>query len=179
MPRLSALLLVLFSVVAQAAEEPATEELITEEPTQRIYRTVDEQGRPVFTDVPDHRAPAQELQIREQNTVPMVVPRIAPAEEDEVEVVLEYKLAITSPANEETLNNPESMTVAVSVNPAPAPGHALRILDNGQEVARVVEWPERGEHRLVAQVVDEDGKVLAESAPVVVYVQRVSLLNRK
>ena len=133
----------------------------------------------MFTDVPDHRAPAQELQIREQNTVPMVVPRIAPAEEDEIEVVLEYKLAITSPANEETLNNPESMTVAVSVNPAPAPGHALRILDNGQEVARVVEWPDRGEHRLVAQVVDEDGKVLAESAPVVVYVQRVSLLNRK
>ncbi|MEE4251085.1 MAG: hypothetical protein V2I38_10890 [Alcanivoracaceae bacterium] len=184
MPRLSVLLLMLLSAVVQAqaevsppAQEPEVDEAAAEQ-IQRIYRTVDEEGRPLFTDAPDHRAPAKEVQIREQNTIPMVVPRIVAPEEEKVEEPLDYKLAITSPANEETLNNPESMTISVSVNPPPAKGHVLRILDNGEEVANVIEWPERGEHRLVAQVLGQDGKVLAESATVVVYVQRVSILNR-
>ena len=113
----------------------------------------------------------------------MVLPTVTPPAEEKAEEKADdefsgYELAITSPANQETLNNPESMTISVSVNPPPGKGHVLRILDNGEEVTKVVEWPDRGEHRLLAQVVGEDGRVLAESAPVVVYVQRVSILNK-
>lgn len=184
MLRLSVLLLMLFSVTAQAqtptVEEQEVGEAATEEvQVQRIYRTVDEQGRTVFTDAPDPRGPAQEVEVRPQNTIPMVLPTVTPpAEEKADDEFSGYELAITSPANQETLNNPESMTISVSVNPPPGKGHVLRILDNGEEVTKVVEWPDRGEHRLLAQVVGEDGRVLAESAPVVVYVQRVSILNK-
>ena len=185
MLRFSVLLLVLFSVAAQAgaeelpltADESGVDEAAGEQ-TQRIYRTVDDQGRPVFTDAPDSRRPAQEVQIREQNTIPMAVPKVAVPADEKAKASLDYKLAITSPKNEETLQNPESMTVAVSVSPEPSKGHVLRLLDNGDEVAMVIEWPDRGEHRLVAQVLSQEGEVLAESAEVVVYVQRVSILNK-
>lgn len=150
----------------------------TDDSTSRIYRTVDEQGRPVFTDAPDDRRPSEEVQIREGNTVKMVRPRMAKPAADPVVMTPDYKLAISNPTHEETLNNPEVMRVTITLVPAPAPGHTLRLLDNGEEVAVLIEWPDRGEHRLVAQVIDKAGKVLVESEPVVVYVQRVSLLNK-
>ncbi|MCC1495791.1 DUF4124 domain-containing protein [Alcanivorax sp. 1008] len=185
MLRFSVLLLALFGVAVQAgaeelsstADESGVDEAVGEQ-TQRIYRTVDDQGRPVFTDAPGSGRPAQEVQIREQNTIPMVVPRAAAPAEEKTKAPVRYELAITSPKSEETLHNPESMTVAVSVTPEPSKGHVLRLLNNGEEVAMVIEWPERGEHRLVAQVLGQEGEVLAESAEVVVYVQRVSILNK-
>lgn len=146
--------------------------------TAKIYRTVDEQGRPVFTDVPDHRRPAEEVRVNEGSTVQMVQPKIAKPEVEKVEAVSGYEIAISSPTHEQTLNNPEVMRVTITLVPAPAEGHSLRLLDNGSEVPVLIEWPDRGEHQLIAQVVDQAGKVLAESQPVVVYVQRVSILNK-
>jgi len=48
----------------------------------------------------------------------------------------------------------------------------LRLLDNGVETAATISWPDRGEHRLLVQVIDDEGEVIAESEPVVVYVHR-------
>lgn len=181
MIRLPVLLLCGVVAVATAAAQLAVEEQEIDEAadqSQRVYRTVDQQGRPVFTDAPDHRVPVQEIEIRQQNMIPMVVPRIKTQPPLAVETIPDYKLAITSPENETTMHNPESLTVVISVNPAPAEGHTARLLNNGEETSRHIEWPNRGEHRFVAQILDGSGKVLVESAPVIVYIHRASILNR-
>jgi hypothetical protein len=161
------------------AEEPAGEQQDeAEDVTPRIYRTLDEKGRPVFTDTPDSRQPSEEVEVREQNTIKMVQPRqLIQAPEQQGEEALTYKLAITSPADQTTVHNPESMTVRMSAQPELQEGHRLRLLDNGEESATTIAYPDRGEHRFVAQVVDADGEVLAESDPVVVYVHRVTVKN--
>lgn len=190
--KLSVLLMALLSAAALAAESAtkvaapqgheatssADEVEKVDESKARIYRTVDEQGRPLFTDAPDSRRPNEEVQIREGSTVKMVRPKTIKSAPEQVASTAEYEVAISAPADGETLSNPEAMNVTITVVPAPAEEHSLRLLDNGEQVPVLIEWPDRGEHRLVAQVVDQDGQVLAESKPVVVYVQRVSLLNK-
>jgi hypothetical protein len=169
-------------VVLTLASVTVAEESVNEQQgeandvTPRIYRTLDEKGRPVFTDVPDPSRDAEQVEIREQNTIRMVQPRQmikAPEQEDKAEPT--YKLAITSPADQTTVHNPESMTVRISAQPELQEGHRLRLLDNGEESAATIAYPDRGEHRFVAQIVDADGEVLAESDPVVVYVHRVKV----
>jgi hypothetical protein len=161
--------LMLSAALAVASEPVAQEQEL--DTTQRIYRTVDAQGRPVFTDAPDPGRPTEEVQVREQNTIPMARPKpLSVPQKESVAVV--YKLAITSPEDQSTVHNPESISVQISVAPAPGEGHRLRLLDNGVESPRTIAWPDRGEHRFVAQVVNARGEVLAESAPVVLYVQR-------
>ncbi len=156
------------------AEEPVGEQQgEAEDVTPRIYRTLDENGRPVFSDAPDPSRRSEQVEVREQNTIEMVRPRqmIQPPEQQgEPEVA--YKLAITSPADQATMHNPESLTVRVSVQPELQEGHRLRLLDNGEETAATIAYPDRGEHRFVLQVLNADQDVLAESAPVVVYIHR-------
>ena len=161
------------------AEEPVGEQQgEAEDVTPRIYRTLDEKGRPVFTDAPDPSRDSEQLDVREQNTIKMVKPRqIIQAPEQQGEEALTYKLAITSPADQATIHNPESMTVRISAQPELQEGHRLRLLDNGEESAVTIAYPDRGEHRFVAQVVNADGEVLAESDPVVVYIHRVRVKN--
>ena len=175
MIRWSLVVLVLASV-AVARQSVAEEQVEAEDVTPRIYRTVDENGRPVFTDAPDPSRDSRAVEVREQNTIKMVKPRqVAPAPEQAEQVEITYKLAITSPENQVTLHNPESMTLQVSAQPQLREGHSLRLLDNGEETTATIAWPDRGEHRFVAQIVDADGEVLAESDPVVVYVQRATV----
>lgn len=167
--------LMLSATLAVASEPEQVQEEADAAP--RIYRTLDAQGRPVFTDVPDPDRPTEEVQLREQNSIRMVTPKPLPTAAKEAPGIA-YKLAITSPVDQATVHNPESISVQISVTPAPGEGHRLRLLDNGVESPRSIAWPDRGEHRFVAQVVNADGEVLAESAPVVLYVQRVRVKKK-
>lgn len=164
--------LVLASVAV--AEEPVSDEQgEAEQVTPRIYRTLDDKGRPVFTDAPDPSREAEQVDVREQNTIKMVKPRqMTQATEGQAEKAITYKLAITSPADQATLRHPPSLTIKYSAQPALQEGHRLRLLDNGVETAATISWPDRGEHRLLVQVIDDEGEVIAESEPVVVYVHR-------
>ena len=176
MIRWSLVVMLVLGSVAAAEESTSAEQGEAEDVTPRIYRTTDAQGRPVFTDAPDSGQHSEEVEVREQNTIKMVKPRqVAPAPEQAEQVEITYKLAITSPENQVTLHNPESMTLQVSAQPQLREGHSLRLLDNGEETTATIAWPDRGEHRFVAQIVDADGEVLAESDPVVVYVQRATV----
>lgn len=156
------------------AEEPVSDEQgAAEQVTPRIYRTLDDKGRPVFTDAPDPSGNAEEVQVREQNTIDMVKPKPLTMSGQKAEKPpLQYKLAITSPADQASLRHPPSLTIKYSVQPALQEGHRLRLLDNGVETAATISWPDRGEHRLVVQVIDAEEEVISESAPVVVYVHR-------
>lgn len=95
-------------------------------------------------------------------------------------------LRIVSPGEEETLwNIGGELSVEVALQPALRAGHTLRVQLDGD---RVVELPPgqtritidevfRGEHRLRASVVDDQGRELVSSDPVVFFVQQASILN--
>ena len=178
MIRWSLVVMLVLGSVAAAEESTSAEQGEAEDVTPRIYRTTDAQGRPVFTDAPDSGQHSEEVEVREQNTIKMVQPRLmiqAPSQDEPAGVA--YKLSITSPADQATVHNPESLSVQISAQPDLEEGHRLRLLDNGEETDATIAYPDRGEHRFVAQVVDADGEVLAESRPVVVYVHRARVKN--
>ncbi|HAJ42935.1 MAG TPA: hypothetical protein DCM00_09805 [Alcanivorax sp.] len=65
--------------------------------------------------------------------------------------------------------------VQVSLSPSLKSGHRLVILDNGTPLeGTAMDFPNPGEHTLVAQVRDGDGTVLIESEPVLFYVIRTT-----
>lgn len=164
----------------EGAEGDSAAPALQEEPASpTIYRSLDDQGRPVFSDQPPTGRQAEPVEVREQNILPLVRPVMPPAppgqggDDDGVQ----YRVAIVAPPQGETFHNPELIQVQASVTPAMGEGQSLRVLDNGTPGPLKIEWPDRGEHRLVVQLLDEGGEVLAESNPVTVYVHRVSLLR--
>lgn len=154
------------------------------EDTRRIYKTYDENGNAVFTDSPTDKSKAREVEIRQPNTMPMVKARPSrPAPDDEGAVAGAYQVGIVSPDNEQTFQNPsEPITVKVQVEPALKEGAQVQVTANGIPLTGslatgfVLAQPERGEHRLEAQVIAGD-QVLATSPPVVIYVHRSSALT--
>lgn len=162
-----------------AAGEDAVE--VTRE--GRIYRMTDERGRVIFTDSPPAGAKAREVTPQRPNIMtspqrpaPSRQPQAAPVEQ----AASGYSgVVIQTPAPEQTFQNPqEPIGITVRLTPELRPGHQLRILHNGVPLAgRQLVQPERGAHTLVAQVLDDDGKVVAESDAVTVYVHRPSVLQ--
>ncbi|KAF0808204.1 hypothetical protein A167_02712 [Alcanivorax sp. S71-1-4] len=154
-------------------------EPVPEAPGNRIYRMRDEQGRVIFTDTPPEGAQAQEIRPRQPNSMPAPPSRAPREKAPPAPVTAGYStLDIVSPNHEQTFQNPhEPIPVQVNLTPPLQSGHSLRVLDNGQPLAEpVLTWPERGTHELRAQVLDAGGEVLKESAPVVIYVHRHSVL---
>lgn len=166
------------AVLAEDAEDAADNEEPV--PGQVIYRTRDAAGNVIFTDQPPAGQAAEPIQLREHNIVPLVRPVIPSSpteqavEEDEGE---RYAVSIVAPPNGETFHNPEVIQVQAAVSPAMRKGQTLQLLDNGVPSELKLEWPDRGEHVLVVRLLDKDGKVLAESGAVTVFVHRVSLLR--
>ena len=178
MVRWSLVAVLMLPSVAMAAEPAGDQPGEAEDVTPRIYRTLDDKGRPVFTDVPDPSRNSEQVEVREQNTIKMVKPRqTIQASEQKIEAELTYKLAITSPVDQANIHHPQSLTIKYAVQPALQEGHRLRLLDNGVETAATIAWPDRGEHRLVVQVIDADDEVISESEPVVVYIHRPTIKN--
>ena len=163
----------------------------------KIYRTVDEDGNVVFTDVPplnDHAAKTvvldsfnsyeskgattlrspdgRELWIVEDETA-----------EDGQPIFANYQfLGITSPTNDATVrDNAGNLLIAAKVSPALQPGHSLRLLLDGtpKQTSRNPDFylsnVDRGTHELSVEVLDETGTVLITSPASVVHVQRYHL----
>ncbi|PKM23242.1 MAG: hypothetical protein CVV10_00015 [Gammaproteobacteria bacterium HGW-Gammaproteobacteria-14] len=174
------LITMIVSVTSYAVEKDVSASA-ADERVKRIYRMVDEHGNTVFTDSPPEHLPAQEVELKPLNTVPRPPPRRAPLQEESEPVSVEYKLAITSPVDQAVFQNPsEPLAISVSVEPALGEGHSLRVLHNGAPLSgfQLVQ-PERGEHRLQLVVDDAEGKRVSQSAPVVVYVHRASVMMHR
>lgn len=97
------------------------------------------------------------------------------------------RVSIVSPQPGETVHdNRGRVVVRVSVEPPPSSGQQLRLMVDDQERAMSglqVEFDglHRGEHRLQAELVDRDGRVVAASAPVSFFMWQASRLfpNRR
>ncbi|MCZ6640524.1 MAG: DUF4124 domain-containing protein [Gammaproteobacteria bacterium] len=167
----------------------------------KIYRTVDEDGNVIFTDVPprgDQAAKTVELdsfntyESEGKTTLRSPDGRELWIIEDETDedgppVVVNYQfLGITSPENDATIrDNAGNLRIAAKISPELRPGHTLRLLLDGspQQTSRNPDFylsnVDRGTHRLAVEVVDELGTVLITSPASVVHMMRHTVLGPK
>jgi len=151
----------------------------------QVYKIVDEQGRVTYTDqIPPDDQKHEKVELESINIQPPVEPRepvFVPNNRSEEQV--DYFLALTSPANETHVPpGQRNLRLAAQVDPALEAGHRIQFLMNGQPLGQagqatshLIEEIHRGEHRLGVRILDEEGRVLATSEPVTVYVHRPSL----
>jgi hypothetical protein len=168
------------SGVEAGANDVRSESAVAPE-SVRIYKSVGKDGVPSFSS--DSVDGAEEIEIKPTNSV-----RITPTKSPAVELPAPpekkaYKVSISSPENDKHYHNdPNPVPIRVSLSPALEQGDALEVMDNGALLADtggkyILEFPDRGEHQLVARVVDKSGEVLATSETVTIFVHRVSRLT--
>ncbi len=148
-----------------------------------VYKSVDEQGNVVFSDQPSANAEKTEVQVApaidfEQVTLPRDTTRKTDAGPAYEQVI------ILEPANKQTIrDNPGNLNVLLQTEPALKPGHSVGLYMDGKQVnlgtdALVqLDTIDRGEHVLVARILDADNKVILASKPVTFYMHRISKLT--
>jgi hypothetical protein len=168
----------------------------------KIYRTVDEDGNVVFTDVPPppgQRGDAVELDAPnsfspDRQTAPSMSLE-AWLERDEAETAEDgdgdgagtatryHRLEVVTPPNDAGIRqNAGTVVVTAAVEPELAPGHALQLYLDGslRQTSRDTTFQlvnvDRGTHAVELRVVDEAGTVLATSDPSVFHLQRRSVI---
>jgi hypothetical protein len=158
----------------------------------QAYRWVDADGVVHFSDRP--QPGAEEIVLPEANTVsvPRREPRGRPAPKTDDETPDESSsgqpfaytsLEFRSPAAEETLWNIEGvLNVALDLQPGLQPGHQVKVYHNGEsqlvsgtnfQLQEV--W--RGEHKLQAEILDSNGKMLIRSRSNRFYVQQNTIIR--
>lgn len=145
----------------------------------QLYKSVDENGNIVYSDVPpdDTAEPVELPPLNVIEAVKVTPPPSAPADPA---LPLTYSIQITQPQNEQTFRNTREFPVSVSIDPPLQEGHQVAIsLDGvvrarGSELSAVVTDVDRGEHRVTAAVVDASGKPIITAPAVVVFVQQAS-----
>ncbi len=169
-----------------------------------IYKTVNEDGNVVYTDVPPKdSSAAMDVDRGNTYTPPSPVTPNTPAQErtDDatlVEVVVEQddkqpavtsymELSITAPGHDQAVReNAGNLTITVTSIPAldATLGHQVQILLDGQNAATggvtlSLTNVDRGTHALTARIIDANGEVLISSTPVTFHMLRYSRLQKK
>lgn len=148
-----------------------------------VYRSVDKQGNPAFSDAPTKGAQEVDLPPIQSYSTPELPPKTAPSRPPQVsnEGVSYASVHIISPAPEETIwSNQGIITVTVEVDPSMQPPDQLQLLLDGEVVAASgrsgtfqLSGIERGEHALAAQIVDTEGNVLISSTGFPVFLHKI------
>ena len=152
------------------------------------YRWVDENGVVNYSDRP--HPGAEQVDLRAVPTTRFAQPQVPDQTRDATageDAGQSYEsVTIQRPQPEETLWNLEGLlNVQISVQPAIASGHRLRLYLDGQAVNGVparatsftIDRVFRGEHTLRAAIEDSGGRRLIESQTVRFFVQQTSTQN--
>jgi hypothetical protein len=146
-----------------------------------VYRVVDENGNVTFTDNPpaDH-SESEAVTLPRINTQPAPPP--APAvQQEELSATEGYtQVLITQPVNEATIPpGQQVISVKLEVQPALQPGHSIQLVVDSQPYGKAqagtsfsIAGLERGEHALLARVLDENKQSLATSNAITIHVKR-------
>ena len=146
-----------------------------------IFRTVDEAGNVVFTDIPPREDDenAEQIIIENPNSfaVEEAIPNadawiVEPEAGEEEEAPFRYQaLEIVSPADDEPVReNAGNITIVTNMNPRLQRGHMARLLMDGNVVQEGSQASfslanvDRGTHTISVEIVDENGDVLIRSA---------------
>ena len=145
-----------------------------------IFKTVDEHGNVVFTDIPPREDDenAEQIIIENPNSfaVDEAIPNadewiVEPEEGAEEEPPFSYKtLEIVSPADDEPVReNAGNITIVTNLNPRLQRGHRVRLMMDGAVVQEGSQASfdlanvDRGTHTIAVEIVDERGQVLIRS----------------
>ena len=158
----------------------------------RVYKTVDEEGNVIYTDVPP-KQDSKRITIDTPNVFNPALPTVAPPPADEEPVeeekpAVSYKLLrIVSPKDDEGVReNAGNINVTVNSNPNVDidNGHSLEILVDGAVHASgtatsfELSSVDRGTHTLTARIVDANGNVLISADTITFHMLRISQLTR-
>lgn len=157
----------------------------------KIYRTVDEHGNVVFTDIaPRIDQPAETVELPSTNSFGVeeslgerqawVVDGAGDDEADDPNDASNYSsLVIQSPSDDETIReNTGNVSIQARLTPEIRPGHRMRLLLDGalhSESASgsfALQNVDRGTHSVVTEVLDQSGNVLIRSAPTTFHLMR-------
>lgn len=156
-----------------------------------MWRWVDENGVVHFSDRPREGAERVDVRRVQSYTAPEVVPTAVEAR-DEAAAQAEpagagYRgFRIVSPVGGETLwNIAGELSIELAVDPGLRSNHRFQVYLDGSRVAdapdRATQFTitevYRGEHSLRVAIVDERGREIASTEPVVFFVQQTSVQN--
>ena len=190
-----ALSCLLLPLVAQAQDQQvgdaaATTEVGAEQPAPLpaagtlVYKSVDKNGKTVFTDTPPVDRPSDVVTVKPSNRISLPSGERGETGEGEKAGIKYTDVTVTSPQADEYFGQETmAVTLSASVQPGMQEGHTAQLYYDGKLVGDgslfyTVNEPERGTHTVVAKVVNERGKVLIESKPVQFHVRRTSVLNQ-
>jgi hypothetical protein len=149
------------------------------------YVRVEKDGSKTYSDRPLPGGQPVDVQPAQSYSAPATPAPSNPSLSREQQEVLDaanfqYQCAI-SPRPDETLHNPESVTLGVQLAPPLRPGDQVKFLLDGTEVPNVengttttVQYPDRGSHTASVQITDRSGKALC-STSATFFVQRTGL----
>ncbi|WP_331352108.1 DUF4124 domain-containing protein [Cellvibrio sp. UBA7671] len=153
-----------------------------------VYKTVDKDGNIKYTDKPSTEK-AEKLELREINTVPGAQPQGLPQSVavDPVNAqpaALNYQITIISPRNDVTIPvGQRDLAIAINLTPELQQGHLLVYFMNGELLEEttmnniIVKDVPRGTHTVVVEAIDENGRSLGTSAPIIVNIIRPNIHN--
>jgi hypothetical protein len=148
--------------------------------SSQIYRTVDENGNVVFTDIPPREGETGEQIVVETPNLVIAEEALGPREgwvvepEDEAEEQkFSYRsLMVKSPVNDAPIReNAGNITIISSANPTLRQGHTMRLMLDDQLVKEgsraqfSLTNVDRGTHWVVMEIYDADGALLIRSEP--------------
>jgi|KBSSwiStaDraftv2_1062776.scaffolds.fasta_scaffold211359_2 hypothetical protein len=149
------------------------------------YVRVEKDGSKTYSDRPLPGGQPVDVQPAQTYSAPATPAPSNPSLSREQQEVLDaanfqYQCAI-SPRPDETLQNPESVTIGVQLSPSVRPGDQMKFSLDGAPVSNeqnassvTVPFPDRGSHTASVQVTDRSGKSLC-STSATFFVQRSGL----
>ncbi|QUN05739.1 DUF4124 domain-containing protein [Shewanella yunxiaonensis] len=169
--RVLLMLLCLLSVTAQAT----------------VYKWIDKDGNIHFSDQPHANAQQVKLPDNTGNQVTMTPVNAISNEEPTTaaEQKALYQVSIVSPHHEATIrDNAGDFTVTGNVQPELASGHYLQLFIDGVATSDAQASPvfqlkniDRGEHKLQLKVEQQNGKVLASSSEITIFLHQAGLIK--
>lgn len=146
-----------------------------------VYKSVDKNGRVIYTDNPKDDK-AQKVELRDINTVPgpPPIPQSTPADSHQSQpAAINYQIKIMSPRNDLIIPvGQRDLGIAITVTPKLEEGHLLvyfmdgELLEETTQTNIIVKDAPRGIHTLAVEAIDADGRSLGTSAPVSVSLMR-------
>ena len=154
-----------------------------------VYTYIDADGTRVFTDRPPQNRPVERIQLAPSNRMgatPLPPPARTPSEPPPVEQRYQI-LRILSPAPDATLHaNDGNLIVTASSEPALWPGHAYRLVLDGQPLGEPQESPvfalqniDRGSHQVAIEIVDSAARIIERTPSQPFHVRRITLADKR
>lgn len=159
--------------------------LATSVVTAEVYKWTDDQGNVHYGDLPPGQVAAEPMRLPGLSTYKNRPVASAPAEPTEQPAAFAgySKLAIVQPEADGTVrDNAGNVTVAVELAPPLQEGHRMMVLLDGRVIGEPypgtgakLSGVNRGQHQLQVQIVDQQGKMLTQSASQTFFMRQASI----